>query len=111
MTGNPRAKRALDQFNRYLEFVSRDGSFDLWEEESIWYAVQYSIEDVKSHDRVDEWFCNALKEKFSEWRKREISEAQSAESKKIYKKRLRSKLMVENIRAGWSENQADGRKI
>jgi hypothetical protein len=85
VTGNPRPKRALDQFNRYLEFLSKTGLYDLWDDESMWNAVQWSLDDVKNLDRVSEGFCNTLKEKFSDWRKIEVSKAQSAKAKKLRK--------------------------
>src|SRR5689334_6458528 len=87
VTGNSRAKRALGQFNRYLEFVSQSGYLSLWDEESTWDAVHYSLEDIKKDpNKVDGWFCNALKEKFSEWQKREISERQKRKAKNSRKK-------------------------
>lgn len=82
VTGNPRAKRALDQFNRYLEFVSKGGYIRLWDEDA-WCSIQYSLLDAeKGPDRFHEWFCNALKEKFGRWQKIELSKAQSVKAKK-----------------------------
>jgi hypothetical protein len=113
VTGNPRPKRALDQFNRYLEFVSGNGCFDLWDDDSTWHAVQYALDDVKSHDRVDEWFCNALKEKFSDWRKRELSKAQSAKAKKSAKSvcALNPEPAAVNTEPGGQTSQPNGRKL
>jgi hypothetical protein len=113
VTGNPRANRALNQFNRYLEFVSKTGLFDLWDEESMWNAVHYSLEDVKNHDRVDEWFCNALKEKFGDWRKLELSKAQSVKGKKSKKSACvtNPEPVVVNTGPGGRTSKPNGHKV
>jgi hypothetical protein len=92
VTGNRRAKRAMQQFDRYLEFISNHGPKPLWEEgqEDNWPYVQYSLEGLKKDpDRFDEVFCNELKEKFSEWRNIDLSNRQSLKAKKPRKKSLR----------------------
>jgi hypothetical protein len=89
VTGNPRAKRALGQFNRYLEFVSKGGYVSLWDEVSAWNALQGPLSAVeKDPGKFDGWFCDVLKEKFSEWRKRENSERQKRKAKNSRKKFL-----------------------
>jgi hypothetical protein len=89
VTGNPRAQRALTQFNRYLEFVGEGGYLRLWVDEAMWLAVMYSLKGVKKDlDRVDEGFCLTLKEKFSEWREIDKSERQRRKAKNSRKKSL-----------------------
>jgi hypothetical protein len=89
VTGNPRAQRALTQFNRYLEFIGEGGYHRLWVDEAMWLPVMYSLEGVKKDlDLVDEWFCLALKEKFSEWHEIDKSERQRRKAKNSRKKSL-----------------------
>ena len=85
ITGNLRPVRAISQFDRYLEFLSHRHPADGFFDEDEGYVILTYLPSLTQADHLPEWFCNALKEKFSDWRKFEFSKAQSVKGKKSKK--------------------------
>jgi hypothetical protein len=103
VTGNPRRARALDQFDRYLEFVTQSAPGELFDE-SASHMVGYlacGTKDTGFH----RWVCDALKEKFEIWRQKDSSRQQSDKAKKSQKKFLQRKSS-----AGGKKPRAGGAK-
>ncbi len=88
VTGNPRAGRAMSQFDRYLEFLMHTFPGQFFAKNEGYIILHYLHNASPKADGFPEWFCEALQKKFGEWQKLEISERQRRKAKNSRKKFL-----------------------
>jgi hypothetical protein len=100
VTGNPRPSRAMNQFERYLEFLNHTSPGEFFNKNEGYLILFHLHHATPKADGFPEWFCKALQEKFGAWQKLEFSERQRRKAKNSRKKFLpgvmvkKSKLMA-----------------